>query len=158
MRILISSDHAGFELKQKLIPFLEHFKYEVENKGAFEFDANDDYPDLVEPVAREVSNNPNTVRGIVIGGSGQGEAIVANRFPHVRAVVFNGQYSPRDGHNVPHEITISREHNNSNILSLGARFLSDEDAKKAVRTWLETEFTGEERHVRRLKKIDGIKP
>ena len=155
MKLYIGADHAGFELKQKLIPFLLSLGHEVEDKGAFSFDADDDYPDFVVPVAKAVSQNPNTVKGIILGGSGQGEAIVANRFSGVRAVVFNGQYQPKDGRDVPNEIVISREHNDSNILSLGARFLNEEDAKRAVKLWLETDFSNEERHARRIAKIDN---
>jgi ribose 5-phosphate isomerase B len=92
---------------------------------------------------------------IVLGGSGQGEAIVANRFPHVRAVVFNGQYvSPDENRDIPNEIVLSREHNDANILSLGARFLSEEEAKNAVRLWLATPFSHDERHIRRIAKIE----
>ena len=156
MKILIGSDHAGFELKQKLIPFLTELGYEAEDKGDYNLDENDDYPDFVAPVAKEVANN-HGLKGIIIGGSGQGEAIVANRFPHIRAVVFNGQYKPPDGRKVPDEIILSRQHNDANILSLGARFLSEEEAKEAVKVWLETEFSNDERHIRRLRKIDEIK-
>jgi ribose 5-phosphate isomerase B len=105
--------------------------------------------------AKAVSGNPMS-RGIVIGGSGQGEAICANRFPRIRAVVFNGQYKPEDGREVPDEIVVSRQHNNANILSLGARFLNFEEAKDAVELWLRTPFSEDERHVRRLNKIDNI--
>src|SRR5262245_51792344 len=123
MKIFIGADHAGFELKQKLIPFLCELGHEVEDKGAFKLTPDDDYPDFIIPVAREVAEAPDEVRGIVIGGSGQGEAMAANRFKGVRAIVFNGQYEPKDGREIPHEIETAREHNNANILSLGARFL-----------------------------------
>jgi ribose 5-phosphate isomerase B len=156
-KILISSDHAGFELKKVLAPFIRELGFEVKDMGAFEFDAEDDYPDFVMPLAEEISaasEHNSDLKGIVIGGSGQGEAISANRFKGVRAVVFNGQYRPDDGRYIPHEIVTSREHNDANILSLGARFLSVEDAKNAVEVWLSTSFSGDERHVRRIKKID----
>lgn len=154
--ILISADHAGFELKRELIPYMRDLGYAVRDLGAFEFDAEDDYPDFIAPLAKEVSESGGTKRGIVIGGSGQGEAIVSNRFPHVRAVVFNGQYKPTDERVIPHEIVTAREHNDANILSLGARFLSVRDAKEAVKQWLTTPFSGDVRHVRRLEKIDGL--
>ena len=115
-------------------------------------------------MAKAVAGDPRS-RGIIIGGSGQGEAICANRFSGVRAVVFNGptyakvsvgkQYKP-DGTEIPDEIKLSREHNDANVLSLGARFLSIEEAKSAVKTWLETPFSNDERHIRRIKKIDDI--
>lgn len=149
MKIFVGSDHAGFGLKEKLIPYLQELGYEVEDKGAFEYNEEDDYPDFIIPLAREVSQHPNDVRGIIFGGSGQGEAICANRFKNVRAVEY---YAPSRG-----EISIikdSRRHNDSNILSLGARFLSEGEAKSAVKDWLETLFSGDERHVRRLKKLD----
>jgi ribose 5-phosphate isomerase B len=91
-----------------------------------------------------------------LGGSGQGEAMVANRFKGIRAVVFNGQYAPKDNRELPNEIKISREHNDSNVLSLGARFLNEEEATQALKLWLDTEFLNEERHVRRIKKIDEM--
>ncbi len=146
MKVFIGSDHAGFELKEKLVSFLVEEGYEVVDKGAFEYKETDDYPDFVSKVAEEVSNNSTNVRGIILGGSGEGEAIDANRFSHVRAAEYYGG---------PIEIVkLSREHNNANILSLGARFLTDEEAKNAVRVFLETNFSGDERHKRRLAKID----
>lgn len=163
MKILFATDHAGFELKEKLLPFVKELGYEVEDFGAFEYDENDDYPDSISKVASEISQNPDEVKGIILGGSGQGEAIVANRFPNVRAIVFNGQCEVGTdmpglpaGRKVPNEIVISREHNDANIISLGARFLNEETAKEAVKLWLSTEFKGEERHVRRIAKIKKI--
>lgn len=155
MHIFISSDHAGFGLKQKFVPFLRELGHKVDDKGPPSFDANDDYPDLIIPVAQAVAADPDNIRGIILGGSGQGEAMVANRFKGVRAVVFNGQYAPTDGREIPDEIALSREHNNSNILALGARFLNEDEAREAVKKWLETPFSGDERHIRRLAKIDA---
>lgn len=148
MKIFIGADHAGFELKGALIMFLKKLGHEVEDKGAFEMNPLDDYPDFIKSVAEAVSNNPEA-RGIVLGGSGQGEAMCANRFKNVRAMTY---YAPSRG-----EVSIvkdSRSHNNSNILSLGARFLSEEEALTAVKDWLETPFSGDERHVRRIAKLD----
>ncbi len=153
MKIHIGADHAGFELKEKLIPFLKEMGHEVEDHGAHEYDPEDDYPDFIFPTANAVSSDASS-RGVVIGGSGQGEAIAANRISGIRAVVFNGQYEPKDGRSVPHEIVVSREHNNANILSLGARFLDEADAKEALQIWLQTPFSEEERHIRRIKKIE----
>lgn len=147
MKIFFASDHAGFELKNSLIECVKSLGYETEDKGDFTPEEKDDYPDFVSLVAREVSINPD-MRGVVIGGSGQGEAIVCNRFPNVRCALWYGGDMDI--------VRLSREHNNANILSLGARFVSVEDAKKALQTWLETDFSNEERHVRRLVEIEKV--
>ncbi len=146
MKIYIASDHAGFELKQKLLPFLKELEYEVVDKGAFEYNEGDDYPDFVIPVAQAIAKDSDS-RGIILGGSGQGEAICANRFKGVRALVYYGGDLQI--------VKISREHNDSNVLSLGARFVSEAEAKQALGLWLATPFSGDARHVRRLKKIDS---
>ncbi len=150
MKIYLGTDHAGFELKEKLKPFLAELGHEVEDLGAFAYDKDDDYPDFIIPVAQKISENPDSdsFRGIILGGSGQGEAMVANRLKNVRAFEY---YAPSRG-----EVDIvknSRSHNDSNIISLGARFLSEEEAKDAIKTWLETPFSGDERHVRRIAKF-----
>lgn len=162
-RIHIGADHAGFEMKEELKSFLEANEYEVIDHGAFEYDEDDDYPDFIFPVAESVSIDPESM-GIVIGGSGQGEAICANRVKGIRAAVFNGQYNPAENFDnalendreIPNEIVLSRQHNDANILSLGARFLNMREAKDAVELWLETEFSGDERHLRRLQKIERM--
>ena len=155
MTVYVASDHAGFALKEALLPLLrEELGVEVIDCGAHTFEEGDDYPDLIAVAARAVSEQPEGAQALVLGGSGQGEAIVANRFPHVRAIVFNGQYAPRDGREVPHEIETARQHNDANVLSLGARFLSEEEAKEAVRFFFTTPFSGDERHVRRIAKIE----
>lgn len=166
MKIFIGADHAGYELKQKLIPWLKNLGHQVEDKGAFVDDKNDDYPEFIEPVANVISQlggESAVMRGIVIGGSGQGEAILANRFPHVRAAVFNGQFEPpigsgtvagESGRQIPDEIFLSRDHNDSNVLALGARFVTEDEAKEAIEKWLATPFSGDERHVRRLLKLE----
>jgi ribose 5-phosphate isomerase B len=145
MKIFIASDHAGFELKGKLIPYLQELGCVVEDKGPFEYDAVDDYPDFIKLVA-EVVDKGGKVRGVVIGKSGQGEAMQANRFKGVRAAVYYGGNMEI--------VKLSREHNDSNILSLAAGFVSDEEAKSAVKLWLETPFSDEARHVRRINKLD----
>jgi len=145
MKIYIGSDHAGFELKGKLITFLKELGHEVEDKGAFKFDPNDDYPDFVRPVAEEISKNPKA-RGIVLGGSGEGEAMLTDRYRGVRTAVWYGGSKEI--------IKLSREHNDANILSIGARFVTETEAKLAVEEWLETPFSKEERHSRRIHKID----
>lgn len=152
--IHLGTDHAGFELKSIVEEYLLAHEYEVVDHGAFDFNKDDDYPDFVKPVAQAVSADPEKNWGVILGGSGQGEAICANRFPNVRAVVFNGQYAPADGRKVPSEVETAREHNDANVLSLGARFLSHDDAREAVQTFLETKFSGDKRHIQRLKKID----
>jgi ribose 5-phosphate isomerase B len=156
-KIHIAADHAGFELKNSIIKHLEKKDYEVVDHGAYEYDETDDYPDFVFPAVKSVTLDPEgTERAIILGGSGQGEAIAANRIRGARAVVFNGQYDPADGRDVPNEIVLSRDHNDSNVLSLGARFLNEEEAIEAIDLWLETEFSGDERHVRRLQKIENF--
>ncbi len=162
-RIHIGSDHAGFEMKEELKSFLESSGYDVIDHGAFEYDEDDDYPDFIFPAVESVAIDPESV-GIILGGSGQGEAICANRVKGIRAVVFNGQYNPvvnyddelENDRDIPNEIVLSRQHNDANVLSLGARFLSMSEAKDAVELWLETEFSGDERHLRRLQKIDRM--
>ena len=148
MRVYIASDHAGFELKEKIKNELGKLSFEVKDFGPFSYDKDDDYPDFIRLVAEAVVNDPEHSRGIILGASGQGEAIMANRFKNVRAVVCYG------ASNVSEIIKLSREHNNANVLSLGARFLNEEQAMSAVKLWLETPFSGEERHIRRIRKID----
>ncbi|MDD9868213.1 MAG: RpiB/LacA/LacB family sugar-phosphate isomerase [Candidatus Campbellbacteria bacterium] len=143
MKILIASDHAGFEMKESLSAFLKEKKYEVEDLGPFSFDETDDYPDFINPLAKEISENGGV--GIIIGGSGQGEAIAANRFTNVRAIVYNTNNSEI--------IKFGREHNDANILSIGARFVSIEDAKTATVSFLTTPFSDDERHKRRISKL-----
>lgn len=146
MTIYFASDHAGYTLKNALVAYVrDELGYAVEDCGAMTEDSEDDYPDFVSVASQKVSASPESSRAIILGGSGQGEAMVANRIPRVRATVYYG--GPKD------IITLSREHNDANILSLGARFISEDEAKDAVRTWLSTSFSGDERHVRRLAKF-----
>lgn len=151
--IYIGTDHAGFALKEILVPYVQSLGYEVVDCGDVVPNETDDYPDFIAPVAKAVALNPDHIHGIILGGSGQGEAMVANKFPHVRAVVYYGEPSMFGKSDI---ITLSREHNDANILSLGARFISVSLAKKAVKKWLETKFSNAERHVRRIKKIEKI--
>lgn len=150
--IYIAADHAGFFLKKQLIQYLKVKGLEVEDVGAFELDEGDDYPDFIYPCAKKVANDPVSL-GIVIGGSGQGEAIVANKVKGIRAAVYYGSPSTSSGSSVIPRL--AKEHNDANVLSLGARFLSSDEAKRAVSTWLEAKFEGG-RHQRRLDKIDKI--
>jgi ribose 5-phosphate isomerase B len=156
MKIYIGTDHAGYVLKEKLVSSLKLQGYEVVDMGAFKYDENDDYPDFVVPVARAISKDPDGAKGIILGGTGEGEAIAANRFPHVRAVVDYGEAVAvvDDESNI---IVRSRQHNNANILSLGARYFTEDSVMEAVNLWLNTPYSGDERHIRRLAKIDAIK-
>ncbi len=146
MKVYFATDHAGFELKNALLAFVrDELSIAVEDCGAYEVNTEDDYTDFVSIAAQHVSEDSENSRAIVLGGSGQGEAMCANRFRGVRATVYYA-------HN-PSIIALSREHNNANVLSLGARFLSFDEAREAVGTWLSIPFTREERHVRRIEKL-----
>ena len=144
MKIHLATDHAGLELKEKVKLYLLNLDHEVIDHGAYEYDALDDYPDFIFPCANAVSNDPES-KGIILGGSGQGEAMAANRVKGVRAAVF---------YNGPDKIIkLSRQHNNANILSLGARFMSEEKMYKIIEIWLSTDFESG-RHQRRIEKLD----
>ena len=157
MKIYFASDHTGFEMKKALVEYVKELGFGAVDLGPEKMDLNDDYPLEIEKVGLEIFKNP-TDKGIILGGSGQGEAVVANRFPNVRAAVF---YGPNRALSSPDKnqydiIKLSREHNDSNILSIGARFVSIEEAKEAVKLWLETPFPGDNRHIRRLEEIDKL--
>lgn len=159
MKIALGTDHAGFALKEKLKPFLESLGHEVVDYGAFELNPSDDYPDFVFPVARAVAGG-DVERGIVIGSSGEGESIAANRIQGVRALVYYGHRDPLTESAKVGEskdlIRVSREDNNSNVLSIGASFVAVDEAQRVVELWLQTPFTDEARHVRRIKKLDEV--
>ncbi len=146
MKIHLATDHAGFEMKEFLKKALEKLNYEVVDHGAFVYEKDDDYPDFIKLAAEEISLNPQE-RAIIFGGSGQGEAMVANRFPNVRATAY---YAFN-----PEIIKLSREHNDANVLSIGARFLSFEEMLESVLFWLEIPFSEAERHIRRIEKIEN---
>lgn len=143
--IYLASDHRGFELKEKIKKWLKEWNYDYEDMGNFEYDKDDDYPDFISQAAEKVSQDPHNSRAIILGGSGQGEAMAANRYKNVRAAVYYG--GPEEA------VKLSREHNDANILSLGTFFVDDLTAQKAIKLWLETHFSGEERHKRRLAKF-----
>ena len=145
--IILAADHAGLKLKERLIGYLSELGYTVTDKGAFGYDADDDYPDIMTEAALAVVEDPLHRRGIFLGGSGQGEAVCANRIRGIRAAVYYGGSEE--------VVKLSREHNDANVLALGARFLTLEEAERVARLWLETSFPGEERHVRRINKIDS---
>ena len=145
MKVFLGTDHAGFELKEKIKSYLSENGYEVEDCGAFIFDKNDDYPNFIARAAIGVSKNPNS-KGIVFGKSGAGECIVANKIKGIRSILgFNKE-----------NVELARLHNDANVLSMGSAFVNDELAKELAKIFLETKFTNEERHVRRIKKITEI--
>ena len=144
MKIHLATDHAGFEHKEALKAHLLEHGYEIVDHGDTKLDENDDYPDFVTPFAVAVAADPKNM-GVVFGGSGEGEAMCANRIKGARAVVYYGGTTDI--------LTFSRDHNNANILSLGARFMSEEEANNAVDFWLEVPFSDNERHIRRLGKF-----
>jgi len=145
MRVYLASDHAGLELKDKIKSYLLGNGHEAVDCGAFEFDKDDDYPDIISKAARKVSENEGSF-GVVLGKSGAGEAIVANKIKGIRAVLgFNTE-----------NVLLSRTHNNANVLSLGSAFVNGEEAKKLVSLFLETPFSNDERHKRRIDKIKNL--
>ena len=144
MKIHIATDHAGLDLKNTIKDYLINKGHDVIDHGAYEYDALDDYPDFIFPCANAVASDQDS-RGIILGGSGQGEAIAANRIKGVRAVVYYG--GPRE------IIKLSRMHNNANILSLGARFIEKEHIIDIITQWLLEPFEGG-RHEQRIKKLD----
>lgn len=154
-KIYFASDHAGFVLKRVLVDHLQSLGYDVEDMGAHEFNPEDDYPTFVTPLAHKIAENTDA-RGIILGGSGEGEAMCANRVPGVRAAVFYGEpLTPQidaSGERLD-VVTSTRSHNNANILSLGARFLTEDDAKKAVTEWLTAPFSDAPRHERRIEEF-----
>ena len=144
MIIHIATDHAGLDLKNSLKEYLNSKGYEVVDHGAFEYDPKDDYPDFIFPCAKAVASDKIS-KGVILGGSGQGEAMAANRIKGIRAAVYYGSEV-----DIP---ILSRRHNNSNILSIGARFVSKKEIYAILDGWLSEPFTGG-RHQRRLDKLD----
>lgn len=145
MKIFLGTDHAGFELKEKIKSLLTENGYDVEDCGAFIFDKDDDYPDFIVKAAMKVAENPDS-EGIVFGKSGAGECIVANKIKGVRAILgINSE-----------NVKLSRLHNDANILSLGSAFVNEDSAKNLIDIFLKTNFSNEERHLRRIRKIAEI--
>ena len=154
IKIIVAADHAGFELKNEIKKFLEDSGYSVLDVGAHELVPEDDYPVYISSATLKVAEDlDNNTKAIVFGGSGQGEAIVANRYPGVRATVWYGDPASASHFEI---IKLSREHNDANVLSIGARFVTLEETKKAVALWLETPFSKEEKHQRRIEQIDSM--
>ena len=141
MNILISNDHAGTELKKEIVEHIKANGHTVKNYGD-DSGESVDYPDFIHPLAKQISNK-NEEKGIIICGSGNGVSMVANKYQGVRAALcWNKEIA-----------SLSRQHNNANVLSLPARFLTTDEAIEIVKTFLETDFEGG-RHERRVNKIN----
>lgn len=141
-RIPIASDHAGYELKERLEKELRALGYDADDLGTHS-PGSSDYPDYAHPLSREVSDG-EAQRGVLLCGTGLGMAYVANRYPGVRAAVV---WSPEIAE-------LARRHNDANVLVLPARFVSEEDAVRILRIWLDTPFEGGGRHEKRVGKIE----
>jgi ribose 5-phosphate isomerase B len=163
MKIALATDHTGFEQLKEVQIYLESLDHTCQYFGPASLNINDDYPDFILKAAEAVASGTCEM-GIIMGGSGQGEAMAANRLKGVRCAVFygpavvgriidaNGRVSSS-----PYEIVrLSREHNNSNMLSLAARFVSVADMKQVIKLWLDTPFTEQPRHIRRIDKLDRL--
>ena len=142
MKVYLASDHAGFELKNKVKDFLLSQNYEIEDMGDFTPDPSDDYPEFIGKAAEKVSEDPS-YRAIVFGKSGAGEEIVANKFKNVRAILGFSKEN----------VVLARQHNDANILSLGSEFVDYKAAIELVKLFLETPFSNEDRHKRRIEEI-----
>jgi ribose 5-phosphate isomerase B len=140
--LYIAADHAGFQLKETLKDFLAKEGYEVIDLGAEELDLADDYPDFAMELAKQVAQDENA-GGILICGTGQGMCVVANKVAGIRAVMVYNDFTAKD----------AADHLNANVICLGGRVTDGETAKKLVKIWLDTEFSEDERHIRRLRKI-----
>jgi ribose 5-phosphate isomerase B len=144
MRIHIGSDHAGLEFKNELVTHLVANGHDVTDHGPYEFDALDDYPDFCIPCAEAVAKDATSL-GIVLGGSGNGEQIAANKVKGVRAALVWSIETAK----------LAREHNNANVISVGQRLHSADFVKQLIDTFIATKFPGDERHVRRIEKISN---
>ncbi|OPL12073.1 MAG: hypothetical protein AVO34_02365 [Firmicutes bacterium ML8_F2] len=142
--IYLGADHAGFNLKEELKKYLEELGHEYEDLGNKKLELEDDYPDFASAVAEKTVENNG--QGILICATGFGMAMAANKMKGVRAAVCWDDFTALQ----------SREHNNANVLCLGSKIVDSETAKKIVRIWIKTEFSGDERHVRRLNKIEEM--
>lgn len=146
--IHLAADHAGFPLKEFVKKWLQGSVYEIVDHGALENHPLDDFPDFIIPAAYAVSKQPDTSCAFIFGGSGQGEAMAANRIKGVRATVYYGGNREI--------IKLSREHNAANILSFGARFVSKEETKNVILEWLAAAEGTDEKYQRRNQKIDTL--
>lgn len=146
--IHLASDHAGFEYKELVREWLTGEGYTVVDHGAKVHDVGDDFPDFISLAAAAVSASPETSRGIIFGGSGQGEAMLANRYKQVRATVYYGGELDI--------IALSRAHNDANVLSIGARFVSIDEVKEGIALWLSSPVLADEKYKRRNQKIEKL--
>jgi len=144
-KLYVSGDHAGFELKEKLKDFLERKGFEINDFGPHRYNKTDDYPDFVIPMARAVVKNK--IRGLIIAGSGQGESIATNKILGVRCALYHGGSTKI--------VQTARKHDDANVLSLGSRFVTESEAKKAINVFLKTKF-GKGRHKRRVGKVNKL--
>ncbi len=145
MTIYLGTDHAGFEFKEKIKTYLLENKYDVVDCGAFIYDKDDDYPDFCSVAAQKTAADSSSY-GIVLGKSGAGECIVANKIQGVRAFLAVNEKN----------VVLAREHNDANVISLGSEIVSEEEAKKLVKLFLDTPFSKEPRHIRRIEKIKRL--
>jgi ribose 5-phosphate isomerase B len=148
MVIHLATDHAGFAHKELVREWLCAEGWKVVDHGAHTYDPQDDFPDFIMQAAAVVSQQPVESCAIIFGGSGQGEALLANRFAQVRAVVYYG-----GDESIP---TLSRQHNDSNVLSIGARFVDIDTTKRVIWEWLHEPFLTDEKYARRNKKIEAV--
>ena len=142
MRLHIGSDHAGLELKNELLNHLVNNGHDVTDHGPYEYDALDDYPDFCIPAAQAVAKDAASL-GIVIGGSGNGEQIAANKVEGIRAVLAWSIETAKLG----------KEHNNANVVAIGGRMHSIAECKAIIDAFIATPFSNDERHIRRINKI-----
>ena len=145
MRIHIGADHAGLELKSALIQHFTANGHEVKDHGPYEYDALDDYPDFCIPAAQAVVNDPGSL-GIVIGGSGNGEQISANKVKGVRAALAWSIETAK----------LAKQHNNANVVAIGGRMHSIDECKTILEAFIAEPFSNDERHIRRIDKISGF--
>ncbi len=162
MKIALAYDHTGFQLANEITIFIQKLSHEVINFGPTSYNPADDYPDYIVPAAKAVASG-QCHAGIIFGGSGQGEAMAANRIKGVRCIVFYGSIKPigkvdiegKISHNEYEILELSKQHNLANVLSLADRFLSLDEMKKAIEIWLNTPLGNDERHIRRVNKLDN---
>jgi ribose 5-phosphate isomerase B len=145
MKISIGADHAGYDMKQQLIEYIQKLGHQVHDVGTFEPGKPDDYPDYAVLVAQDIRSGA-AERGILVCGSGVGVSVAANKFKGIRAAMCHDHYSAHQG----------VEHDDMNVLVLGARIIGPMTAEDATEAFLKAQFSGEERHLRRLNKVKGI--